>query len=228
MRRRYFRESGPVRKQRVNHEIRLTPIRLIDHENNQVGVIETRDALRMAEEAGLDLVEIQADVRPPLCKIMDYGKYKYEQSKKQKGNTSKGQELKEVRLGRSSKIDDHDVEIRVKQARRFLMEGNKVLLRQRFRGREVAHKEIGVDRIKGICEELSDIAKVESPPKHAGRDITVILAPDKGKVDAAKRRIAKEQPKAQPPEQKPADAPKPEATPQPEAKPTEQPSESVS
>ena len=213
----------------MNHEIRLTPIRLIDHENNQVGVIETRDALRMAEEAGLDLVEIQADVRPPLCKIMDYGKYKYEQSKKQKGNTSKGQELKEVRLGRSAKIDDHDVEIRVKQARRFLMEGHKVLLRQRFRGREVAHKEIGVDRIKGICEELSDIAKVESPPKHAGRDITVILAPDKGKVDAAKRRLAKEQAKAQPPEPKPAaDAPKPEAAPQPEAKPTEQPSESVS
>lgn len=213
----------------MNHEIRLTPIRLIDHENNQVGVIETREALRMAEEAGLDLVEIQADVRPPLCKIMDYGKYKYEQSKKQKGNTSKGQELKEVRLGRSAKIDDHDVEIRVKQARRFLMEGHKVLLRQRFRGREVAHKEIGMDRIKGICEELSDIAKIESPPKHAGRDITVILAPDKGKVDAAKRRLAKEQAKAQPAEQKPAaDAPKPEAAPQPEPKPTEQPSESVS
>lgn len=173
----------------------MTPIRLIDHENNQVGVIETRDALRMAEEAGLDLVEIQPDVRPPLCKIMDYGKYKYEQSKKQKGNTSKGQELKEVRLGRSAKIDEHDVEIRVKQARRFLMEGHKVLLRQRFRGREVAHKEIGIDRLKSICADLADIAKVESPPKHAGRDITLILAPDKGKIDTIKRRLAKEQAK---------------------------------
>lgn len=193
-----------MRKTRVNHEIRLSPIRLIDQNNQQVGEIETRQAQRMAEEAGLDLVEIQPDVRPPLCKIMDYGKFKYEQSKKQKGQSSKGQEMKEVRLGRSAKIDPHDVGIRVKQARKFLMEGSKVLLRQRFRGREMAHKEIGLDRLKQISEDLADIAKVESAPKHVGRDVTLILAPDKPKIEAVKRKLDSEKQAAEAEKKKPA------------------------
>lgn len=177
----------------MNHEIRLSPIRLIDQNNQQVGEIETREALRMAEEAGLDLVEIQPDVRPPLCKIMDYGKYKYELSKKQKGGAArKGQELKEVRLGRSAKIDPHDVEIRVKQARRFLMEGHKVQLVQQFRGREMAHKEIGLNRLQQICEHLSDIAKVESAPKHVGRRVLVMLAPDRPKIESLKHKLETE------------------------------------
>ncbi len=189
-----MRDSGgpAVRKTRVNYEIRLTPIRLIDENNQQVGVVETREAMRMAEEAGLDLVEIQADVRPPLCKIMDYGKFRYELSKKQKGNPAgKAAEMKEVRLGRSIKIDDHDVQIRVNQARKFLMDGHKVLLVQNFRGREMAHKEIGEDRMKDVCEALSDIAKVDGTPKLAGRRMNVILIPDRVKVEAAKRAIAK-------------------------------------
>lgn len=194
--RRYFREAGPVRKTRVNHEIRLSPIRLVDQNNQQVGEIETREALRMAEEAGLDLVEIQPDVRPPLCKIMDYGKYKYELSKKQKGG-AKGQELKEVRLGRSAKIDPHDVEIRVKQARRFLMEGHKVQLVQQFRGREMAHKEIGLNRLHQICDELADVAKVESAPKHVGRRVLVMLAPDRPKIESLKRKLEAERKKAE-------------------------------
>ena len=196
--RRYFRDAGPVRKTRVNHEIRLTPIRLVDQNNQQVGEIETREALRMAEEAGLDLVEIQPDVRPPLCKIMDYGKYKYELSKKQKGNTArKANEIKEVRLGRSAKIDPHDVEIRVKQARRFLMEGHKVQLVQQFRGREMAHKEIGMNRLQQICVDLADIAKVESPPKHLGRRVMVMLAPDRQKIEILKRKAENERKRAE-------------------------------
>ena len=205
-----------MRKTRVNHEIRLTPIRLVDQNNAQVGVVETRDAMRMAEEAGLDLVEIQPNVRPPLCKIMDYGKYKYELSKKQKGQTSKGQEMKEVRLGRSAKIDPHDVGIRVKQARRFLMEGHKVQLRQKFRGREMAHKEIGLNRLRQICDDLGDIAKVESPPKHMGRDVTLILAPDRQKIDLLKKREesrAQQASKAAASAETPAPAPAPEAAP---------------
>ncbi len=203
-----------MRKTRVNHEIRLSPIRLIDQHNNQVGEIDTRDAMRMAEEAGLDLVEIQPDVRPPLCKIMDYGKYRYELSKKQKGQKQKAQELKEVRLGRSAKIDPHDVEIRVKQARKFLMEGHKVILRQRFRGREMAHKHIGLDRLRQICDDLGDIAKVESPPKDVGRDVTLLLAPDKQKIETIKRKQAQQKAvddkaKAASDEAE-ADAPKPE------------------
>jgi len=216
-----------VRKTRVNHEIRLSPINLIDHNNNQVGEIDTREALRMAEEAGLDLVEIQPDVRPPLCKIMDYGKHRYELSKKQKGQKQKANEIKEVRLGRSAKIDPHDVEIRVKQARKFLMEGYKVTLRQRFRGREMAHKHIGIDRLRKICEDLADIAKVEAPPRDVGRDVLVALAPDKPKIEAIKRKLeqqrkAEEQAKAKPAED---EAPKKDAPPAqpPEAKADETP-----
>ena len=174
----------------MNHEIRLSPVRVIDENNEQVGVIDTDEARRMAMDAGLDLVEIQPDQRPPLCKIMDYGKYKYELSKKSQKSraASKQNEMKEVRLGRSAKIDPHDVEIRVNQARRFLFDGHKVLLVQRFRGREMAHREIGMDRLRQIAKDLEDIAKVEVPPKLAGRQMSMMLAPDRAKIDAIKRR----------------------------------------
>jgi translation initiation factor IF-3 len=177
----------------VNHEIRLSPIRLINENNEQVGVVETPDAMRMAEEAGLDLVEIQANVRPPLCKIMDYGKYKYELSKKTKGQKNKAQELKEVRLGRSAKIDKHDVEIRVNQARKFLMQGHKVQIVQRFRGREMQHKDIGTDRLQEIAKQLGDISKVDAPPRQAGRQMSMLLAPDKQRIEQIKRKLAAEQ-----------------------------------
>jgi translation initiation factor IF-3 len=188
--RRFYKATGPAKKIRVNHEIRLSPVRLVNENNEQVGVVETDEARRMAENAGLDLVEIQPDQRPPLCKIMDYGKYKYELSKKSQKSraAAKQNEMKEVRLGRSAKIDPHDVEIRVNQARKFLMEGHKVLLVQQFRGREMAHREIGMDRLKKIAEDLGDIAKVETPPKLMGRRMSLILAPDKSKVEAAKRK----------------------------------------
>lgn len=145
----------------------------------------------MAQDAGLDLVEIQPDVRPPLCKIMDYGKYRYEQSKK-KNSGAKQPELKEIRLGRSAKIDDHDVEIRLNQAKRFLMQGHKVHFIQRFRGREMAFREIGQERLDSIAEELSVIAKLEAPPKQNGRQMTMTLAPDKPKVEAYKRQLEEE------------------------------------
>jgi translation initiation factor IF-3 len=178
----------------VNFEIRLSPIRLIDQDNNQVGVVETNQAMRMAQEAGLDLVEIQSDVRPPVCKIMDYGKYKFELSKKERSNraASKQQEMKEVRLGRSLKIDEHDVEIRVNQARRFLMEGHKVQLVQQFRGREMQHRNIADARFRGIIDGLADIAKVEVGAKLFGKRMSLILAPDKPKVEAIKRKLEKE------------------------------------
>ena len=126
--------------------IRITPVRLIGADDEMLGVVETPDALRMADTAGLDLVEISPDARPPVCKIMDYGKFKYEESKKaQKSRAaSKVTEMKEVRLGRSVKIDPHDVQIRIDQSRRFLMPGHKVLVTQKFRGREIAHRDIGL------------------------------------------------------------------------------------
>jgi len=173
--------------------IRISPIRVIGPDNEQIGVLETYEALRMAEERGLDLVEISPDIRPPVCKIMDYGKYKYEQSKRPKASANKQPELKEIRLGRSIKIDPHDVGIRVDQARRFLMAGHKVQITQRFRGREMMHKELGLDRLRGICDDLSDIAKIEMAPRWVGRQTSIVLAPDRNRIDAIKKKMSEEQ-----------------------------------
>lgn len=181
-----------MQRTRVNQMIRISPIRLIGPDNEQIGVVETHEALRMAEQAGLDLVEVVPDSRPPVCKIMDYGKHKYELSKKKQPST-KGNELKEIRLGRSIKIDPHDIEIRSAQARRFLMDGHKVQVIQRFRGREMAHKHLGLDNLREFFESLEDICKVEQPPKPLGRQFTMLLAPDKLKVESVKRRLAKEE-----------------------------------
>jgi len=188
--------------------IRITPIRLIGADGEQVGVVETREALRMAEEAGMDLVEISPETRPPVCKIMDHGKYKYEQSKK-KQPSNKGSELKEIRLGRSVKIDPHDVQIRIDQARRFLMAGHKVQVTQRFRGREMQHREIGLANLRRVFDALADIAKVEQPPRWMGRQAMLLLAPDKVKIEAIKRKQDKEQ--ARLAAEASSDAPEPEA-----------------
>ncbi len=182
-----------MQRTRVNHMIRISPVRLIGPDNEQVGVVETYDALKRAQEAGLDLVEISPESRPPVCKIMDYGKYKYELSKRAQSGKSTQAEMKEIRLGRSVKIGAHDVKIRVDQARRFLMAGHKVQVTQKFRGREMMHKEIGLERLAEIAMELSDIGKVEMAPRWMGRQASIIIAPDKMKVDAAKRKMTKEQ-----------------------------------
>lgn len=159
-----------------------------------VGIVETIEALRRAYDAGLDLVEVAPDSDPPVCRILDFGKYKYELAKKEKAAKAKSKalELKEVRLGRSMKIDPHDIEIRLNQARRFLLDGHKVQIVQNFRGREVVHRQRGEERMKDIVEQLSDIAKLETPPRMAGRRMTMILAPDKVKVEAYKRSQAKQ------------------------------------
>lgn len=188
-----MRVQAPVQRTRINHMIRISPIRLIDANGDQVGIVDTPDAMRMAQDAGLDLVEINPETRPPICKIMDYGKYKYELSKRENKQTNKGNEIKEIRLGRSVKIGVHDVQIRVDQARRFLLAGHKVQLTQRFRGREMMHKELGLERLYQICEDLGDVAKVEMAPRWLGRQASLVLAPDKAKVDAYKREKAKDE-----------------------------------
>ncbi|HRP62044.1 MAG TPA: translation initiation factor IF-3 [Phycisphaerales bacterium] len=184
----------------MNERIRSNPIRLIDENDQMVGVVETIEALRRAYEAGLDLVEVAPDSTPPVCRILDFGKYKYELAKKDKANKAKSKtaELKEVRMGRSMKIDPHDVQIRLNQARKFLIEGHKVQIVQQFRGREMVHRDRGDTRMREIIEALSDLGKVETPPRMAGRRMSMIFAPDKAKVDAFKRKMAKEAP-AQPP-----------------------------
>ncbi|MCH2138551.1 MAG: translation initiation factor IF-3 [Phycisphaerales bacterium] len=170
----------------MNDQIRKSPIRLIDETETMVGVVDTREAIQRAEAAGLDLVEVSPDSDPPVCRILDFGKYRYEQSKKERASRTKTAEQKEVRLGRSMKIDPHDIEIRLNQARKFLMDGHKVQIVQNFRGREMMHKERGFDRMKHVTETLQDVARVDMPPKLAGRRITMILSPDKNKIDRIK------------------------------------------
>jgi len=186
-----------VQRQRVNHMIRISPIRLVGPDNEQIGVVDTPDALRRAQEMGLDLVEVVPDSRPPVCKIMDYGKHKYDLSKKQTNKAGKQQELKEIRLGRSIKIDPHDVKIRVDQARRFLMAGHKVQFTQRFRGREMMHKELGLERLREICDDLSDIAKIEMAPRWMGRQTSIVLAPQRDKIESLKAKMTREQREAE-------------------------------
>ena len=188
-----------------------------------VGVVETDDARRKAHELGLDLVEVAPDVRPPVCRIMDFGKYKYEQSKKDRANKTKPTELKEVRLGRSMKIDPHDIEIRMKQARRFLMEGHKVQIVQNFRGREMAHRERGSERMREIFEQLEDIAKMELAPRMAGRRMTMVVSPDRQKVQKIENDLKREAAKAAAAEAKEAPAaeePPVEAPSQPQTEPS--------
>ena len=150
-----------------------------------IGVVELDEARRRAYDAGLDLVEVAADSKPPVVRIMDFGRFKYEQSKKDKASKAKSKvsELKEVRMGRSLKIDPHDIEIRLQQARRFLLEGHKVQIVQNFRGREIAHRERGHDRMKSILAALEDIGRLEVAPRLNGRRMNMIIAPDKAKVD---------------------------------------------
>ncbi len=182
-----------MQRTRVNHMIRITPIRLVGPDNEQIGVVETSEALKMAVEQGMDLVEVVPDSRPPVCKIMDYGKYKYELSKKNQKNraASKSAEMKQLRLGRSVKIDPHDVQIRIDQARRFLMDGHKVQFVQRFRGREIAHRELGLEHLRECVDKLADISKLEQNPRWFGKEASIILAPDKAKIESAKRKAEK-------------------------------------
>ena len=187
--RRYFGQQENIRKlPRINDQIRKSPIRLIDQDENMVGVDDVRDAVQMAFDAGLDLVEVSPEADPPVCRILDFGKYRYEQSKKEKSNRAKSKalEMKEVRLGRSMKIDPHDIGIRMAQARKFLMDGHKVQIVQNFRGREMLHRERGTQRMKDVIEQLADISKVDMVPRMAGRRLTLVLSPDKSKIERIK------------------------------------------
>ncbi len=175
---------------------------MIDADGSQLGILQTHDALSRAEEQNLQLVEVNQKASPPVCKVMDYGKYKYEQQKKDKeARNSKANELKEIRLGRSVKIDKHDVAIRVAHARKFLLEGYKVMVVQRFRGREMAHPNIGFDRLKAVGQQLSDIAKVTRDPVMSGRQMTIMVEPNKDKVAAyLKAQAAKNEPEEELPD----------------------------
>jgi len=149
----------------------------VDAEGNQLGVMETRQALSIAREAGLDLVEVAPTAQPPVCRILDYGKFKYDQSKKQKEAKKKSHtvDVKGIRMRYGTEA--HDLEYRVKDARRFLEEGNKVQVTLIFRGREMSHPEIGKAQLDKLSQALADIGVVERPPVMEGRRMTLLLAP---------------------------------------------------
>jgi translation initiation factor IF-3 len=170
-------------------------VRLIDEEGVQLGIVSLREALTLAEQRGLDLMEVAPNAVPPVCRIVDYGKFRYEQTKKDREarKNQKQAELKEVRL--KPKTDEHDLEVKAKQARKFLLAGDKVKFTVRFRGREIFHPDIGREMLEQMAEDLRDVATVEQRPLMEGRALSLLLAP------SAK---AKKQPAQAPRERQPA------------------------
>ncbi|MEE9212429.1 MAG: translation initiation factor IF-3 [Phycisphaeraceae bacterium] len=164
---------------RVNDIIRTSPVRLIDENNEQIGVVELDEARQRARDADLDLVEVAPQSDPPVCRIMDYGKWKYQQKKKEQKARSHAtkSELKGMRL--RPKIDEHDLTIKVDRARQFLQDANKVQFTMIFRGREMAHRDLGLRTMQKICQTLGDISKVEAAPRMMHRRMTMVLAPDR-------------------------------------------------
>ncbi|MEE8148645.1 MAG: translation initiation factor IF-3 [Longimicrobiales bacterium] len=162
---------------RVNEQIRISPVRMIDDEGGQVGIISIDEARAIATEKGLDLVEVAPEARPPVVKLMDYGKFKYEQQRAAKEAKKKQHnvQVKEVKFRPG--IEDHDYEFKVRHARRFLDEGNKVKLTMMFRGRQVTHPELGRDVLQRVTTDLEDIAKVEMQPIFERRTMSMVLAP---------------------------------------------------
>lgn len=167
---------------RVNREIRAPQIRVIDDEGTMLGVMTVPEAIRIAEERGLDLLEIAPTATPPTCKIMDYGKWKYENKKKAAAARKKQVivSIKEVQM--RPRTDQHDFETKMNHARRFLLDGDKVKVNLRFMGRELAHQELGMDIMKKCIEFTKDLAMVETNPKMEGKQLFLLLAPDPVKI----------------------------------------------
>ena len=210
----------------MNEQIRISPIRLIGAEGEQHGIVATAQALEMARESGMDLVEVAAQERPPVCKIMDYGKFKYAQSKKTHQKTHQ-QKLKEIRV--RPKTGGHDIDTKVQQARKFLEHNDKVQVNVLFRGREMQHIEEGQRVMAQLMEGLLDYCKVESPARMEGKRMVALLAPKPGatakpapsadenkdkapKPAAPKPATAKPAPTVAKPTPAPAAAPAPPAT----------------
>ncbi len=187
-------QSGP----RVNHRIRVPQVRVVGADGAMLGVLDTHEAQRMAREAGFDLVEVNPKAYPPVCKIMDFGKFKYEE-KKRTNEAKKRQaivELKEIKL--RPKTDVHDLEVKINHARRFLEEGNKVKITCRFRGREITHPEAAEKQLMAVVERTKDLAIVELTPRMEGRNMTLVMAPGVRSNAGARPRPPAPRPSVQP------------------------------
>jgi translation initiation factor IF-3 len=166
-------KDGP----RINDAIRSLQVQLIDASGTNVGTVETIEAIRMAGEAGMDLVEIAPNSSPPVCKIMDYGRYKFSAQKKaaEARKKQKTVEIKEIKL--RPMIDDHDYDVKMRSMKRFFEEGDKVKITLRYRGREMAHQDLGTKLLDRVKTEVADVAKVEQDPRFEGRQVVMVLAP---------------------------------------------------
>lgn len=170
--------STPTRDgPRVNEHIGVPEVRLIDETGENVGVVSTKDAIERALNAGLDLVEISPGAEPPVCKILDYGRFKYEAQKKRHDARKKQKviEVKEIKM--RPNIDSHDYDVKMRAVQRFLAEGDKVKVTMRFRGREMVHQNLGLIVLQRVRDELEEVAKVEQFPKLEGRQMTMVMAP---------------------------------------------------
>jgi translation initiation factor IF-3 len=177
--RRPMRAPPPVQKDgpRINEEIRAREVHLIDKDGHNRGNVPIADALALAQESGLDLVEIAPNAEPPVCKLLDYGKYKYQEQKKaaEARKKQKVVEVKEIKF--RPMIDDHDYDVKMRSMVRFFEEGDKVKVTLRFRGREMAHQELGTKLLERVKDDTSKIAKVEQDAKFEGRQMVMVLAP---------------------------------------------------
>ncbi len=167
--------GGAVGGHRVNEMIRIAQVRVISDEGEQLGVMTSAEALAKARAAGLDLVEVAPAAKPPVCRIMDYGKFKYQQKKRVAKQQTNKTQLKELRL--RPKTGDHDVQVKVSKAREFLAKKDKVILSVIFRGREMAHISEGEKLLQAVIAQVEDVAKIEAPPKQMGKRIWCTLAP---------------------------------------------------
>ena len=171
----YYEEDKAISDLFINEQIRDKEVRVIGEDGEQLGIMPSREALRLAEEAGLDLVKIAPTAKPPVCKIVDYGKFRYEQARKEKEARKKQKiiEIKEIRL--SPNIDTNDLNTKIRAARKFITKGDKVKITLRFRGREMAHMANSKHILDDFAEALSDIASIEKAPKVEGRSMTMFL-----------------------------------------------------
>ncbi|MBM4061697.1 MAG: translation initiation factor IF-3 [Planctomycetes bacterium] len=165
-------DRGP----RINHQIRIRQVRVIDEENKQLGIMETADALALAIHKQLDLVEIAPNQRPPVCRIMDFGKYKYEEKKKEQASRRKQHQVQIKELRVRPGTGEHDLQVKMKQARQFFADGDKVLVCCLFRGRQIAHKEVGEQVVNAVVKLLSDVAKIEAPLRMEGKRMVLLLS----------------------------------------------------
>src|SRR5262249_19994176 len=201
-----WRSTHIARDQRTNRRIRAREVRVVGPAGEQLGVLTIEAALEKAQEAGMDLVEVNPMAKPPVCKIMDYGRFKYEE-KKRASEAKKKQvvvHLKEVKL--RPKTEEHDYEFKVRNVKRFLEEGNKARITIMFRGREITHKELGQNLLEDVIKDVKEVGVVEQVPRMEGRQMFMILAPNP-KVAQRARDLARQRAAAQEAERKAAEAP---------------------